>query len=46
MVKTFGQNPEDAGSSPAQCYYIPCIIRLLLREFIIYLFISKSDKNI
>ena len=35
MVKAFGWNPKDAGSSPAWHYSFPCI-RLLLREIIIY----------
>ena len=42
MVKAFSQNPKDAGSSPAQHYSFPCIIRLLLREFIIGLARSKK----
>ena len=44
MVKALGWNLKDAGSSPAHCYSFPCV-RLLLREFIIYLFITYSNST-
>ena len=38
MVKAFGQNPKDAGLSPAQCYSFPCQIASGEKLFINYSF--------